>query len=53
LTVDGVTAAVALAVTGHPLGAQPAGTLYALTADSRVVAVAGGELAALAPAICR
>lgn len=53
LTVDGVAAVVALAVAGRPLGAPAAGTLYVLTADSRVIALGGGELAALAPAICR
>lgn len=53
LAVDGVTAPVALAVAGRPLAEPATGTLYVLTADSRVVALTGGELAALAPAICR
>lgn len=52
LAVEGVTAPVAVAVAGRPLAEPPAGTLYVLTADSRVVALAGGELAALAPSIC-
>lgn len=58
LTIDGVDAAAGVAVVGQPLGqplGSPAtGTLYTLTADSRVVAVGGGELAAaLEPSICR
>lgn len=53
LAVEGVTGPVALAVAGRPLAEPAAGTLYVLTADSRVAAVDGGELAALAPTICR
>jgi hypothetical protein len=37
---------VAVVVARSPLSGLPAGTLYAVTADSRLVAVGGGELAA-------
>jgi 3-phytase len=53
LVLDGAAAPLALAVSHQPLAGLPAGTLYAVTDDSRVVAVGGGELAAaLAPRLC-
>lgn len=53
LAVDGVAALGSLAVAAGPIASLPAGNLYAVTADSRIVAVAGADLAvAVAPLIC-
>lgn len=46
LAVDEEALPVAVAIARSPLSGLPAGTLYAVTADSRLVAVGGGELAA-------
>jgi hypothetical protein len=46
LALDEEAVPVAVAVARSPLSGLPAGTLYAVTADSRLVAVGGAELAA-------
>jgi hypothetical protein len=46
LALDVAALPVAVAIARSPLSGLPAGTLYVVTADSRLVAVGGGELAA-------
>ncbi|HUO86467.1 MAG TPA: hypothetical protein VM617_03685 [Thermoanaerobaculia bacterium] len=51
---DVAATVVALGLAGPAPGRSAAGTLYAVTADSRVVAIDGAELAAgLGPLVCR